>query len=247
MSKKRKRGRPKCAVHKVVRDFAQLKRTLALENVGEEKPHINDLMPIIMERLDEEERQRSLRLAEKWRNRISGLGTKWFNDLPFDDDDDDFDDYEELYSYTGKRGKKKGHKEKARKKNNHYLLYSGNYDDDDDYWENRATMFNNGEWSDEDDDEGDTYKIIKFYPDMENEMTYREFNSIKEFSDFCDENGYYVSNFDMNNMINQYVTHCCVDPVSKEDILTDTSYGALYWTVSGDMSKYDIEDANIVS
>lgn len=236
MSKKKKRGRPKCAVHRVVRNFAQLRRTLDLEDVGEMKPCINDLMPVIMERLDEEERQSSLRLAEKWRNRIRMLGDDWFgsmtydcmgeNDLPFDDD---YDEYEELYSYTGKKGRKKK-KERARK--NLYDYY------DDEYWENRNTMYRNGEWNDGDEAYEEPFKIIKFYPDIENELSYQEFHSIKEFNDFCDRKGYSVSNIDMNSLINQYLTHCCVDPVTREDVITDTSYGGLYWTIKGDLSKY---------
>jgi hypothetical protein len=42
----------------------------------------------------------------------------------------------------------------------------------------------------------------------------------------------------MNSLINQYLTHCCVDPVTREDVITDTSYGGLYWTIKGDLSKY---------
>jgi hypothetical protein len=62
--------------------------------------------------------------------------------------------------------------------------------------------------------------------------------SVKEFNDFCDMKGYSVSNIDMNSLINQYLTHCCVDPVTREDVITDTSYGGLYWTIKGDLSKY---------
>lgn len=30
----------------------------------------------------------------------------------------------------------------------------------------------------------------------------------------------------------------------EDEIITDTSYGGLYWTVSGDLSKYAVEDGD---
>ena len=46
-----------------VRNTEQLERTLGLRGIVGEKPIINAIMPIIIERLDEEERQEMLEMA----------------------------------------------------------------------------------------------------------------------------------------------------------------------------------------
>ena len=47
--------------------------------------------------------------------------------------------------------------------------------------------------------------------------------------------------------MNNSVIHCCLDPISKEsgenEIITDTSYGGLYWTVSDDITKKSEQSA----
>ena len=152
------------------------------------------------------------------------------------------DDYEDIfYALSGKSNRKlkllnKKLFKKPKKK------YRGSEDDEDDYWNNRHTMFTHGEWNDEDEDEyEEPYKCIKFYTDIENELSVREFYSLKEFNDFCTDNGYFISTVDYNNLVNWTVVHCCLDPISEEygehDLITDNSYGALYWTVSEDITK----------
>jgi hypothetical protein len=103
-------------------------------------------------------------------------------------------------------------------------------------------MFRNGEWSDDDEDNyEEAYKNIKFYPDVTNEMSAIEFNSLKEFSDYCDEHGYAVGTTDYDNLKNWGVIHCCLDPIDLEygefAIITDSSYGGLYWTVEKDLPE----------
>jgi hypothetical protein len=203
----------------------------------------------IAERIDEEERQKELREAAEWRKRVKG----WPRSMMYDcmGEDDFLVDEEEgvilnakhlkrlnkkYYNGKSEKSSKRG-KRGGKKKGN--LVYS-TYDDD--YWKNRKTMFRNGEWSDDDEDNyEEAYKNIKFYPDVTNEMSAIEFNSLKEFSDYCDEHGYAVGTTDYDNLKNWGVIHCCLDPIDLEygefAIITDSSYGGLYWTVEKDLPE----------
>jgi hypothetical protein len=117
--------------------------------------------------------------------------------------------------------------------------------DVDDLWSEGFSVHRGNSYDglDDEDNYEESYKSIKFYSDIENELSCREFDSIKSFSDFCSSNGYVLSPTDYNNILNLSVVHCCLDPISLEygdkEIITDNSYGALYWTVSEDISKHD--------
>jgi hypothetical protein len=260
MSNKRgKRGstksKAKFAVQLKIRNEEQLQRTLDLRGVKEDKPRINDVILKIAERLDEEERQEMLAMARRWQR-----GGDWSKSMIYDcmgedypgwDDEEGYDPYEEIFDGICHKGSRKlkelnkklfkrlnkGNKRGGKKKNHG--------SEDDDFWKNRHTMFRNGEWSDDDNEDNyeDPYKCIKFYSDIENEMSVREFYSLKDFNDFCGENGYILSTTDYNNLLNWSVVHCCLDPISEEygehEIITDNSYGGLYWTVSEDLTKED--------
>lgn len=234
---KNKRGsrgsKVKDAVVLNIRDEAQLERTLSLSGIVGEKPSINGIMPVIEKRLDAEYRKANLALARKWQ-RECGFGRQMLYEC-MGEDFPGFDD-EEYFSRKGKKYKniKKG--KKGRKRYNYY-------EDEDDYWKNRDTMFTHGEWSDDDENNYEPVgKVIKFYPSIDDENTVIEFNSLKGFSDYCDEQGYKIGSVDYNNLVNWDVIHCCLDPISLEygesEIITDNSYGGLYWTVDGDMAKY---------
>ena len=161
------------------------------------------------------------RMDEEERLRMLEMASRWRGMIY---GDDDYLDY-----YEGRYNCKKGKKGKrGRKKRGNLGLIYGYGSEDVGY-----------------EDVESSYKLIKFYDNIENEFTAREFHSIKEFNDFCDEKGYYVSTVDHCALIDNKVIHCCLDPVSKsygeDEIITDTSYGGLYWTVSGDLSKYGDE------
>jgi len=254
MSNKRgKRGssKPKFAVQLKIRDEGQLLRTLNLSNIHGDKPHVNDIMPIIVERLDAEEYAASLALARSWQRGWSArqmLYECMGEDYPgFDDEEYGYDDLESLYDGVGHKGSRKIRElnKKLFKKGRHSSKSKHRGSEDDDFWANRSTMFRNGEWSDDitDEDYDSPYKCIKFYPDIEDEFSVKEFDSLKAFSDFCEENGYRIGTIDYNNLLNNSVTHCCLDPISKEygenEIITDNSYGALFWTVSEDITKHE--------
>lgn len=253
MSKKRG-GRSKSssskkfAVSLVVHDEGQLQRTLDLCGVKDERPNINEVVARTADRIERERQAKMLALARSWQNQ------GWGNAMLYDcmgEDDIVYDPYEEIYdgvmSCNSRKMKKlnkklfKGKKSRGKKFN-----LNCSYDDEDDYWNNRASMFRHGEWSDDDLDNEDNYeegyKSIKFYSDIENELSVREFSSLKDFSDFCGEHNYIMSTTDYNNLLNWSVIHCCLDPISEEygehEIITDNSYGGLYWTVSEDVSKH---------
>lgn len=212
-SKRGKRGSSKShdAVVIKVRDEAQMQRALDLSSIIGDKPKINSIMPSIVHRLDEESRLESLALANRWRD------MSW-SEIYGSIDDYGFDDFENLYNKKRyKRFNKKSYKK--HNKHNHGMFPMDDYDNEDNY--------------------DMPYKSIKFYPDVDNELSVIEFHSLKDFSDYCSENNYVLSTTDYNNLLEWSVIHCCLDPISLEygdnEIITDTSYGGLYWTVSEDL------------
>ena len=237
-------------------DLVRMQKTLDLSDVSDDKPCINRIMVPISARLDEEERiaeeERKKRLASVWSRGMiySCMGEDCY---PYDYDEDDegiilnpkYLKKKNKKLYDGKGKSKRG--SRGSKKKNGHALYGG-YDEYDDYWENRKTMYENGEWSDEDDYEP-AYKKIKFYPDITNELSVIEFDSLKAFSDFCDARGYVVGEADYSNLKNWGTIHCCLDPIDMEygdfAIITDTSYGGLYWTVESDLPA-DVKSPEVI-
>lgn len=247
----RSNSKKKFSVQLVVRDDEQLQRTLDLRDVKGAKPHVNDIICDIVERLEREHNAHIVSTIRSWRNGYGWPSEYMLYDCMGEGYDDIYDPYEEIFDgLSGKSSRKmkslnkKLFKEKRNKK-------SKSYDDEDDYWNNRGSMYKNGEWDDDELDDEDvyepSYKCIKFYSDISNEMSYHEFHSLKEFNDFCTENGYFVSTVDYSNLANWSVVHCCLDPISEEygehEIITDNSYGALYWSVSDDVTKSEQQSA----
>ena len=224
---------------------ARLEATLGLVDVSDEKPTIDGIMTSIMERYEEEERIKSIRLAQSWAKR------GWPNSMIYDCMGEE--DYPvDIEGLTAKEIKKLNKRLYGKNKSNSYSEKKGKkrgrpskksliMEDSDDFWENRDTMFRHGEWSEDLEEEGyeSGYKKINFYPDITNEMSVVEFDSLKEFNDYCSEHGYVVGETDYSNLKNWSVIHCCLDPIDKEygdyAIITDTSYGGLYWTVEPDL------------
>jgi hypothetical protein len=211
---------------------AQMERTLSLVGIVGTKPRINDVMPQIMERIDEEERLANIEMARRWAR------NGWPSNMIYDCMGESYEDYmdgaEEIDIWdkkTLKKLNKKLYKEKSsskrgsRGKRNHKR-----YDNDVDY-----------SYYDDLDDENqyEEYKCIKFYPDIENELSVIEFKNIKDFNDFCDKNNYVIGETDLENIKYLSVVHCCLDPIDKQwgqdVIITDKSYGGLYWMVADDL------------
>ena len=237
-----------CVLLKLGKELtARMQHSIDLVGVSGIKPRINDIMPIICSRLEEEHRKEMLETAKRWRRESHDY---WDNMIYDCMGEDDYILPDDEYALSGvgskkrlKRLNKKYFKEgnKGTKKRSK-VKYSSYSDDEDDYWNNRHSMYTHGEWNDEDEDDYESpYKSIKFYPDIENEMVYEEFHSLKEFDDYCTEHGISVGDVDYSNLRDWSVVHCCLDPIDEEygekAIITDSSYGGLYWTVSDDLTK----------
>lgn len=227
-------------------DTIRMQKTLDLEGVDTKlKPHINDIMPAVEERLDEEERQRNIRIAKQW-----AKGGVVLNPGLFDGCDYGFEDEEEYFAYLrnqkklqkkNKKESKRGSRGRGKNKRNDGYSYGLDYGtvDPDDFWEHRRALY--GDDFEDDNNDENRYKHIYFYPDIEDEMTVKEFYSLAEFNEFCGKHNYLVGSVDFENLKNWGVIHCCLDPVDLEygdnTVITDTSYGGLYWTVEPDLSK----------
>jgi hypothetical protein len=203
-------------------------------------------MPAVEERLYEEERQRNIRIAKQWAK--SGVV---LNPGLFDGCDYGFVDEEEYFAYlrNQKKLQKKNKKESKRgsrgrggkKRNNDGYSYGLDYGtvDPDEFWEHRRALY--GDDFEDDENDENRYKHIYFYPDINDEGNVNEFHSLAEFNEFCGKHNYLVGSVDFENLKNWGVIHCCLDPVDLEygdnTVITDTSYGGLYWTVEPDLSK----------
>lgn len=226
-------------------NLIRLQKTLDLSDVDSDKPSINNIMIPIQERIDEEERLEQLEMARRWAKK--GWSQGMIYDCMGEDEYYDEDGYvltpKQIKKLNkklskGKASSKRGSRGKGKHRDN--VEYGGYEDFGEDYWENRKTMYNHGEWDDDDEDNyEESYKKIKFYPDITNEMSVVEFDSLKEFNDYCGEHGYTVGTTDYENLKNWGTIHCCLDPIDLEygdsAIITDTSYGGLYWTVEPDL------------
>lgn len=77
------------------------------------------------------------------------------------------------------------------------------------------------------------HKEIWFYPDYHCKDDRLEFNSIKEFSDYCEKQGYFVSREVAYDLAWRYESHCCLCPESEKvgllEIMSEHSYGEMFY------------------
>lgn len=136
------------------------------------------------------------------------------------------EDREESFSKGGK-GKMKHKKRKKARVIDINAPYSG-YEDDPTEYNLDDIGFeysSNGEDSE--------HKEIWFYPDYHCKDDRLEFNSIKEFSDYCEKQGYFVSREVINDLAWRYESHCCLCPESEKvgllEIMSEHSYGEMFF------------------
>jgi hypothetical protein len=76
-------------------------------------------------------------------------------------------------------------------------------------------------------------KEIWYYPDYHCKEDRLEFNSLKDFSDYCDTMGYFVDENVADDIEWRYESHCCLNPESKKlglmEIMAEHSYGDLFY------------------
>lgn len=133
------------------------------------------------------------------------------------------EDREESFSKGGK-GKMKHKKRKKARIVDINAPYSG-YEDDpteydlDEYYSSNV--------------EDIEHKEIWFYPDYHCKDDRLEFNSIKEFSDYCEKQGYFVSREVAYDLAWRYESHCCLCPESEKvgllEIMSEHSYGEMFY------------------
>jgi len=213
--------------------------TLDLLGTIDVKPRINDIMPIICSRL---ERERSSRSS---RRMVKGSDSNWSDSMLYNCMGEDGYGLSELdllrlYGGGSKHLKRLNKKLFGRGKKRYSAYDVGGSDEDDFYWKNRQRLYaDSDEWGDSDNGSG--YKCIKFYHDIQDEFSCEEFDSLKSFNDFCESHGYSIGDTDLSNLRDWSVIHCCLDPLDLgyglNNIITDSSYGGLYWTVSDDLTK----------
>lgn len=149
------------------------------------------------------------------------------------------DDFWDSFSVFGKRGKKG---KKGKKRYRSLDLFPM---EDDDYitngWDNDLPF------DDVEDSVIGGYKSIIFYPDITNELSYKEFHSLKEFNDYCDREDIYVPSVDTSNLSYWSEIHCCLDlgdlEYGEKTLVTDRNYDVLYWSVMSEAPDEEFSKA----
>ena len=81
-------------------------------------------------------------------------------------------------------------------------------------------------------------KEIWFYPDYHCKDDRLEFNSLKDFSDYCDSMGYWVEDDVAEDISWRYESHCCLKPKSERigllEIMTEHTYGEMFYEACDD-------------
>lgn len=129
------------------------------------------------------------------------------------------DDYEGAYGNKSKR--KHRHNKSSKKKFSGIDIhepYSGWEDDwlDDESNSDYDYDTDNGEVVANQNMRWDDNLVIWFYPIYNNKNNRIEFNSLKEFDDFCGEHGYTVSKETAEDIVYRPISHVCLYPSLKE-------------------------------
>lgn len=136
------------------------------------------------------------------------------------------EDREESF-FKGGKGKMKHKKSKKARILDINAPYSG-YEDDPTEYNLDDIGFDATSYDDDTE-----YKEIWFYPDYHCKDDKLEFNSIKEFSDYCENQGYFVSKEVANDLAWRYESHCCLCPESERlgllEIMAEHSYGEMFF------------------
>lgn len=114
--------------------------------------------------------------------------------------------------------------------------YDGYYDDYyNGYYDAYGQYHRYGEKNkNNDEDNFDVDVEIVFYEDITDLSKKEVFNSLLEFSDYCENNGLTIRDDDFYIFMNNYKVYCCIDDIAMAQgnkvILCETSKQALLWT-----------------
>lgn len=157
-------------------------------------------------------------VREKLKEHIKNSSTiSYYDDDPYDG----FDSWEEAMDFYKRMG------------------YFSNMEDEEDEEMNLAYGYDYDYSPAEDmpfwDDEDSGYKRIYFYPDYRDQDNREIFKSIKEFKEYCDDNGYHICSYEMSNLIYRTESYCCLERrdmgIERSEIATFDSYGDLFYEV----------------
>lgn len=125
------------------------------------------------------------------------------------------------------------------------------WDDDDDELPDFVYPSDDGEKKNHklyiDDDLDDAYsteyKEIWFYHDYHSKYERKEFRTLKEFEDFCDDMNFVISDETANSLVYNYESHCCLNPESLksglQELVCSRSYGDMFYNVCDDNELSD--------
>ena len=180
------------------------------------------------------------KLKEHLKN-ASTVSGGFFDDDPYDGFDsweEAMDFYRRLGYFSGSEDEEdaeayweKRRKEKEKEDDDQRLVYgySDSPADDLPFW---------------DDEEDAGFKRIYFYPDYRNQDEREEFKSLKEFKDYCTDNGYHICSYEMNNLIYRTESYCCLERndcgIERSEVATFDSYGDLFYEVCDEEELEDI-------
>ena len=112
------------------------------------------------------------------------------------------------------------------------------YDDDyySDWYGSSSSSIDNDSTSD-DNDENDV--CIYFYRDIKNMDSRLLFTNLNDFDEFLDDEGIYVTPYEIKKLMSREVSHCCIEDctigsVTESWLISDCTYSGLSWSVSGD-------------
>lgn len=162
----------------------------------------------------------------------SGLG-------PSEDDDDIYDEIAMAYGYCGHVGGKRKRRRRSSSARRSSKGKSTSGDPYVDYWNSedskpstrrrgasKAEMLDNDETMFE-------HKEIFFYIDYADKNNRIEFNSLYDFDDFCNVNGYSVPQYLAEDLAYRRKSHCCLNPTLKDmgkyEVIGSSDYADMYY------------------
>lgn len=122
--------------------------------------------------------------------------------------------------------------------------YNGDDDYDDIYTPYSSDFIDDAEYV-----EADYNYSIYFYEDINNKDVYIKFKNVSELISYCESHDIYVSKFERNAISWRSVSHCCIDPMTRNvevyehlHLMSDLTWADLYWSIhdsSGSVHRID--------